>query len=250
MDKPLNRYIDHTLLRPDSTEEDIRHLVAEAIEYDFAAVCVNGCYVATVRALLVEAGSYATGSDRVTGSEHSDRETSGPIGVAAVVGFPLGASSTSSKIEEARIAIEDGASEIDMVINIGAVKEGRWDYVRNEIYGLAQICHRSGESPAILKVILETCLLTDEEIIEACRICARAGADYVKTSTGFANGGATVHHVRLMKETVDGDLKVKASGGIRSLDDAKAMIDAGADRLGCSASVAIMKEAEAGGSGS
>lgn len=226
MDRPLNRYIDHTLLRPEATEEDIRHLVAEAIEHDFAAVCVNGCYVTLAAETIAEA--YTEGSGELPK-------------VAAVTGFPLGAASTSSKIEEARIAIEDGASEIDMVINVGAVKGGRWDYVRNEIYGLAQICHRSGEAPGILKVILETCLLTDEEIVEACRICARAGADYVKTSTGFSDGGATVHHVSLMKETVGDELKVKASGGIRTLADAKAMIEAGADRLGCSASVAIVK---------
>lgn len=226
MDRPLNRYIDHTLLRPEATEDDIRKLVAEAIEYDFAAVCVNGCYVGLATETIAE--SYTEGAGELPK-------------VAAVVGFPLGAASTSSKIEEARIAIEEGASEIDMVINIGAVKGRRWDYVRNEIYGLAQICHRSGEAPAILKVILETCLLTDEEIAEVCRITAKAGADYVKTSTGFSDGGATVHHVSLMKESAGG-LKVKASGGIRTLADAKAMIDAGADRLGCSASVAIMEE--------
>ena len=224
MDKPLNGYIDHTLLKAEATEADIRKLVEEAVRYDFAAVCVNGCYVATARSFLAMA----------CGNSHTH------VKVAAVVGFPLGAASTASKIEEARIAIEDGASEIDMVINIGAVKDERWDYVRNEVYNLAQICHRSGTEAALLKVILETCLLTDEEIIEACRICGLAGADYVKTSTGFSDGGATVDHVRLMKEACGDTMKVKASGGIRTLADAKAMIAAGADRLGCSASVAII----------
>ena len=246
MDKALNRYIDHTLLRADATEHDIRRLVEEAVEYDFAAVCVNGCYVKTAARFLRESRI----SDPDIGSVYPEADGSHLPAVAAVVGFPLGAASTDSKIEEARIAIDDGASEIDMVINIGAVKDGRWDYVRNEIYNLAQICHRSAEVPALLKVILETCLLSDEEIIRACHICHLAGADYVKTSTGFSDGGASVHHVRLMKEasgdlmkeTSGGAMKVKASGGIRTLSDALSMIDAGADRLGCSASVAIMEE--------
>ena len=257
MDRPLNKYIDHTLLKADATEEDIRKLATEAVEYDFAAVCVNGCYVRTaVRALAgSDAGSGRTayshaGSESTDGSHAGSESTDdicGAIGVAAVVGFPLGAMSTEAKIEEARIAIEDGACEIDMVINIGAAKDGRWDYVRNEIYNIVQICHRSKDEPVILKVILETCLLTDDEVVKACQVCKAAGADYVKTSTGFSDGGATVHHVRLMKETVGDGLKVKASGGIRTLADAKAMIDAGADRLGCSASVHIMQELQTAG---
>jgi len=234
MDIRLNRYIDHTMLKPEATEADIRRLVAEAVEYDFAAVCVNGCYVGYASQLLADAGSTLLAT---SGHDRSDMPA-----VAAVVGFPLGAGSTVAKIEEALVAIEEGASEIDVVINIGAVKDCRWDYVRNEIYNLAQICHRSGHHPALLKVILETCLLTDEEIVECCRICGLAGADYVKTSTGFSDGGASVEHVRLMKEACGDELKVKASGGIRTLSDAKAMLDAGADRLGCSSSVSIMEE--------
>lgn len=247
MDRPLNKYIDHTLLKADATEEDIRKLATEAVEYDFAAVCVNGCYVRTAVEALADsdAGSGRT-ADSHAGSESTD-DICGAIGVAAVVGFPLGAMSTEAKIEETRIAIEDGACEIDMVINIGTAKDGRWDYVRNEIYSIVQICHRSKDEPVILKVILETCLLTDDEVVKACQVCKAAGADYVKTSTGFSDGGASVHHVRLMKETVGDGLKVKASGGIRTLADAKAMIDAGADRLGCSASVHIMQELQTAG---
>lgn len=214
--KPFNKFFDHTLLKPDATEAQIMKVLAEAAAYDFASVCVNGCYVRG-------AVEYLQDLD---------------VKVASVVGFPLGAMSTDAKAGETRAALSDGASEIDMVINVGAVKDGRWDYVYYELHTLAQICHGEG---AVLKVILETCLLTDSEITLACRTAKRAGADFVKTSTGFSSGGATVHHVALMKEAVGGELGVKASGGIRTLDDARAMIDAGADRLGCSASVEIME---------
>lgn len=235
MSKPFNKYFDHTLLRPDATEAEIRTLLGQAAEEDFAAVCVNGCFVRPAAEYL------------------ADRN----VNVATVVGFPLGAMARDAKAEEARIALSDGADEIDMVMNISAAKDGRWDYILNEIHLLAQICHLkapgkgavfgrtiAGEPfrPAFLKVILETCLLTDEEIVQACRMAKRAGADFVKTSTGFSTEGASVHAVRLMKETVGNDLKIKASGGIRTLEDAMKMIEAGADRLGCSASIRIMDE--------
>ena len=217
--KPFQKYFDHTLLKADAAEEQIRALLAEAAEYDFASVCVNSCYVKT-------ASEYLADSD---------------VKVAAVAGFPLGAMSSEAKAAEAAFAIADGADEIDMVMNIGAAKDGRWDDVRHEIRLLAEVCH-TAEKPALLKVILETCLLTEDEIVTACRAAEEAGADFVKTSTGFSTGGATAEHVRLMRKTVGPSVQVKASGGIRTLKDARAMIDAGADRLGCSASVSIMKE--------
>lgn len=223
--KPFNKYFDHTLLKADATETQIMKLLSEAAQYDFAAVCVNGSFVSAAAEYLREVD----------------------VKVATVVGFPLGAMASDAKAGEARIAIRDGADEIDMVVNIGSVKDGRWDYIRYEIHLLAQLCHEAKAkdgTPVLLKVILETCLLTDDEIILACQMARRAGADFVKTSTGFSTGGATVEHVRLMKQTVGDDLQVKASGGIRTLADARAMIDAGADRLGCSASVSIMEEYE------
>ena len=228
MSRSFSKYFDHTLLRPDATTDEIRTLVSEALEHDFASVCVNGCHVDLAAKLL--AGDPG---------DHAGRSTS-DVKVACVIGFPLGANSTGSKLEETRLAIADGAHEIDMVINIGAAKDGRWDLIEDEIRALADICH--GEKPVLLKVIIEVCLLTDEEIKTACLTAKKAGADFVKTSTGFSSGGATVSAVRLMKKTVGDSLKVKASGGIRTLEDAKAMIDAGADRLGCSASVSIMEE--------
>ncbi len=224
--KPFNQYFDHTLLKADATEVQVMKVLSEAARYQFAAVCVNGGFVSAAAEYLQETD----------------------VKVATVVGFPLGASTSEAKAAEARIAIADGADEIDMVINIGAVKDGRWDYVRYEIYLLAQLCHEAkakGGGPVLLKVILETCLLTDDEITLACQMAKKAEADFVKTSTGFSTGGATVHHVELMKKTVGDALQIKASGGIRSLADARAMIEAGADRLGCSASAAIMEEYQA-----
>ncbi len=178
-------------------------------------------------------------------------EAAPSVKVAAVVGFPLGAMSLEAKAFETTQALEDGADEIDMVINIGVAKDGDWDYVLNEVMTLANICHEkttASGKPAVLKVIIETCLLSDEEVAEACTAAMGGGADFVKTSTGFANpsdgrpSGATVHHVELMKEVVGDFIQIKASGGIRTLEDANAMIAAGADRLGCSASVAIFNE--------
>ncbi len=217
----FSKYFDHTLLKPDATPQNILKVVIEAVALGTAAVCVNGCHVRSVRRFIDAAGS--------------------DVKVAAVAGFPLGAMSTNAKAYEVQLAIEDGADEIDLVMNIGNAKTGNWAYIEDEVYTIAEMCH---ESSVILKLIIETCLLTDDEIIRACESARNAGADFVKTSTGFSSGGATVHAVELMKKTVGDDLKVKASGGIRTLDDARAMIDAGADRLGCSATAAILAEFE------
>lgn len=215
--KEFNKYFDHTLLKPEATEGDIKKLCEEAKEYDFASVCVNGCYVPLAASLL-------DGSD---------------VKVAAVAGFPLGASSPEVKAFEANDALENGADEIDMVINVGALKDKRYSVLEDEISTLAGLCN---EYRAVLKVILETCLLTDNEIMQACRLAKKSGADFVKTSTGFSSRGASVRNVQVMKKAVGDSVKIKASGGIRALADAQAMIKAGADRLGCSASVQIMKE--------
>jgi deoxyribose-phosphate aldolase len=215
--KNLNRYFDHTILKPEATEADIVKLCNEAKEYGFYAVCVNSCYVPLATELL-------NGSD---------------VKVASVIGFPLGACSTDVKAFETEWACSDGAEEIDMVIHVGALKEKRYDYVRQDI---ATVVAVALEHDAIVKVILETCLLTDEEIAKACELAREAGAAFVKTSTGFSKDGATAHHVALMKKTVGSDLQVKASGGIRDLAKTLEMIEAGADRIGASASVEIFKE--------
>lgn len=220
--KNFSKYFDHTLLKPDATSADIDRLCDEAAEYAFASVCVNGC--------------------RTTQAYEKLKNTD--VKVATVVGFPLGAMPAAIKAAETRQALADGASEIDMVINIGAAKDGNWSYIRDEISALADICHNakiSGDS-AVLKVILETSLLTDDDIVKLCETAEEAGADFVKTSTGFSTGGATIHHVGLMKKCVGSRLGVKASGGIRTLEDAETFINAGADRLGCSASVSIINE--------
>lgn len=214
--KPLNRYIDHTLLKAEATEADIRKLCKEAIEYDFYAVCVNSCYVSLASKELADSG----------------------VKVASVVGFPLGAAHTAAKVCETEIAVSEGADEIDMVLNIGALKEGRYNFVEDDIRAVVQA---AAKGSAIVKVILETCLLTDDEVIKACQLAQNAGAAFVKTSTGFSTGGATAHHVKLMKDTVGDALQVKASGGIRDKSKALEMIEAGADRIGASASVAICK---------
>ncbi|MDD2189469.1 MAG: deoxyribose-phosphate aldolase [Eubacteriales bacterium] len=215
--KELNRYFDHTLLKPEATEDDINKLCGEAREYGFYAVCVNSCYVPLAAELL-------EGSD---------------VKVASVVGFPLGACSMDVKAFETEWVCSEGAKEIDMVIHVGALKEGRYDYVRQDI---ATIVAVAMEYNAIVKVILETCLLTDEEIVKACELSIEAGASFVKTSTGFSIEGATARHVALMKKTVGNNLQVKASGGIRDLAKTREMIEAGADRIGASASVEIFKE--------
>ncbi len=222
--KKFNKYFDHTLLKADATSSDILRLVTEAVQTDVASVCVNGSHVRSARKFVD-----AVGSD---------------VKVAAVAGFPLGAMSTNAKAYEVQLALEDGAHEIDLVMNIGQAKAGNWAYVEDEIYAIGEMCHEDG---AILKVIIETCLLTEGEIVRACKSCEAANADFVKTSTGFSTGGAKAEDVALMKKTVGNRLQVKASGGIRTLADAKAMVDAGADRLGCSASVDIIQEFEAQG---
>lgn len=216
--KPLNKYFDHTLLAPDAGESDIIQLCREARKYDFYSVCVNSCYVKLA-------------------SEHlPDCDTC----VTSVVGFPFGAAVSGAKADEAEEACDAGASEIDMVINLGALKDKRNEYVKDDITAVAGICY---EYDAALKVIIESHLLSDDEIKTACSLAVASGADFVKTCTGFSGGGATVHAVRLMKECVKGSALVKASGGIRDLAAAKAMIGAGADRIGASASVRIMQEA-------
>ncbi|MBR5245268.1 MAG: deoxyribose-phosphate aldolase [Clostridia bacterium] len=209
-------YIDHTLLKPDATGEQIDQLCAEAREYGFASVCVNPYYVARCVKNL-------KGTD---------------VKVCTVVGFPLGATTAESKVFEALQAIASGAKEIDMVMNVCAMKSGHTKAIEQEIQALAAAV----EGQAILKVIIETCLLTDEEKNQACRIARRSGADFVKTSTGFSTGGATVEDIALMRKAVGAKLGVKASGGIRDYATAKAMIEAGATRIGASAGVAIVKE--------
>ena len=214
----LNKYIDHTLLKPEATNEQITKLCEEARQYDFASVCVNTCYVPLAKQLLA-------GSD---------------VKVCCVVGFPLGAMDTVSKAFEAKTAVENGAQEVDMVINIGALKDKDYDYVTKDIAAVVE-----ASKPAIVKVIIEACLLTDEEKVEACKCSMNAKAEFVKTSTGFSTHGATPEDVALMKKTVGDVCKVKAAGGVRSYDDAMKMIEAGADRLGCSAGIKVMGEAKA-----
>ncbi len=208
--------IDHTALKPDTTEEQIRILCNEAIEYGFASVCVNPCYVKLCSELL---------------------KNSSTIKVCTVIGFPLGATTTAAKVAEAKEAIENGANEIDMVINVGALKSGDTGFVKEDIAAVVQ----AAKGKALVKVILETCLLTEEEKIICCKLCKEAKADFVKTSTGFSTGGATVEDIRLMRSIVKPSLGVKASGGIRDYETAKAMVEAGASRIGASASVAISK---------
>lgn len=208
--------IDHTLLRPDATRDEILALCADAREYGFASVCINPYWVATAATAL--AGS--------------------PIKVCTVVGFPLGATLTAAKAAETRFALEAGAHEIDMVQNIGALKSGDLEAVELDIRAVVDVAHASG---AIVKVILETALLDDNQKAAACRLAQQAGADFVKTSTGFGPGGATVHDVELMRLVVGPTMGVKASGGIRTLDDLKKMVAAGATRIGASASVKIVK---------
>jgi deoxyribose-phosphate aldolase len=207
--------IDHTLLRPDATTVEIERLCREAREYGFASVCVNSCHVHMCAGLL--AGSH--------------------VKVCATVGFPLGAMSTEAKVQEAVRAIDDGAQEVDMVMNIGMLKSGSRAIVEEDIRAVVQAAHRRR---TLVKVILETGLLQDEEKIIACTIAQHAGADFVKTSTGFGHGGATVADVALMRKTVGPSFGVKASGGIRTREDALALIEAGANRLGASAGIHIV----------
>lgn len=213
----LAKYMDHTLLKADATLDGIDRVVAEAKQFGCASVCVNPFWVPYVARLLDGFG----------------------VATCTVVGFPLGASSTASKVFETTDAIANGADEIDMVINIGELKAGHAELVREDIRAVAEATHAGGK---LLKVIIECCLLTDDEKRLACLLCAEAGADFVKTSTGFSTGGATVADVALMRECVGPDFGVKAAGGIRTLADAYAMIEAGASRLGVSAAASILAE--------
>ena len=220
----LARLIDHTALKPDTTEARIRTLCEEARRYGFAAVCVNPCYVPLAAELL-------------QGSE---------VAVCTVVGFPLGANRTAIKAAEAEQAIRDGAAELDMVLNIGFLKSGRLWEVLEDIHAVVDVA-RAARPPAgrdriLVKVILETALLTDAEKETACRLALEAGADFVKTSTGFAGGGATVEDVALMRRVVGDRMGVKASGGIRTRAQAEALVAAGASRLGTSAGVALIQD--------
>ncbi len=220
----LAKFIDHTLLRQDATEAEIAKLCEEAVEYKFYSVCVNPYWV-----------TYAAAALEGTG-----------VKVCAVAGFPLGATPASVKRWEAQRAVNDGAAEVDMVMNVGALKSGLMVDVEADVATTGEIVHLAGGK---LKVILETGLLTDVEKEIACRICAGAGADFVKTSTGFGKGGATVEDIRLMRRIVGAKLGVKASGGVRTYDDAMRMVDAGATRIGASASIAIVTGAAAAGGG-
>lgn len=207
------KYFDHTILKPEATKADVEKICREALEYSFASVCVNEFYTPYVAELL-------QGSD---------------VKVCTVVGFPLGMTSTKVKCFETGCAVHEGASEIDMVINVGALKDKDYEFVKRDIAEVKAAC--GGQ--AILKVIIETCLLTDEEKVKACELAKEAGADFVKTSTGFSAGGATAEDVALMRSVVGDTLGVKASGGIRDRETAMKMIEAGASRLGTSATVAI-----------
>ena len=210
----LNKYIDHTILKATASGTDVQKLCEEAIEHEFYSVCVNGCYVVDAKHLL-------QGTD---------------VKIAAVVGFPLGAMTTAAKIFEAKEAVENGASEIDMVINVAKLKDGEFEYVENEI---RQIKEDIGDN--VLKVIIETCYLTDEEKVKACELSLVAKADFVKTSTGFGTGGATYEDVKLMKSVVGDNAKVKASGGVRDKETAQKYVELGAERLGTSSGIDIVK---------
>jgi len=208
----MNKYIDHTLLKADATWAQVEKLCHEAKEYNFASVCINSYFVKRAAAIAPT--------------------------VCTVVGFPLGASTMETKRFEAMKAVAEGAREIDMVINVSAIKSNEWQYVLDDMSSLAQVCHAQG---SLLKVILETCLLSQDEKRKACELAVKAGVDFVKTSTGLSPGGATIEDVKLMRSIVGPEMGVKASGGIRDAATAKAMIEAGANRLGTSAGVEIMK---------
>ncbi|TBW22279.1 deoxyribose-phosphate aldolase [Arcanobacterium bovis] len=207
--------IDHTLLKPDATRAQVEQLCSEAIEWGMGAVCVNPTWIKTCAELL-------SGSD---------------VNICTVVGFPLGAMTSEAKAYEAKDAVAAGATEVDMVINIGAVKDGDWALVEADIAAVVE-----ASAGALVKVILETCLLTDEEIVRASEAAVKAGADFVKTSTGFSTGGATAHAVAIMRNTVGPDFGVKASGGIRTAADFNEMVNAGANRIGASAGKVLIGE--------
>lgn len=206
-------YIDHTILKPEASVEQVRRVCEEALKYNFASVCINPCNVELASSLL-------------KGSS---------VKVCTVIGFPLGANTSKVKAFEAFEAIKEGAQEVDMVINIGKLKDKDYNYVREDIKAVVKV----SEGKALTKVIIETCLLDDEEKVMACKLAKEAGADFVKTSTGFSSGGAAASDIKLMRETVGENMGVKASGGVRTYSDAVSMINAGASRIGASASIAI-----------
>lgn len=214
-DIKINKLIDHTLLKAFATEEDIKKLCEEAREYDFASVCVNPCNVKLAKKLLSDTN----------------------VHICTVIGFPLGANTCEVKACETKDAVKNGANEIDMVINIGKAKEHDFSYLVDEIRSVVDSADGN-----LVKVILETCYLTDEEIVEACHAASIAGAQFVKTSTGFGTGGATVEHVSLMRKSIPDTMSVKASGGIRTLDDLEKMVAAGATRIGASSGKKIIEE--------
>jgi deoxyribose-phosphate aldolase len=216
-DRAVARLIDHTILKPEATRDEVRQVCVEALQFEFASVCVNPFWA-----------RFAAGELRDS-----------PVKVCTVAGFPLGATTTPGKVAEALAALRDGAEEIDMVINVGGIRGGERDIVKADIQGVVSASHGHG---AIVKVIIETALLDDAQKVLACRLAQDAGADFVKTSTGFSKAGATAADVTLMRRTVGKSMGVKASGGIRTLDDLKDMVAAGATRIGASASVRIMHE--------
>lgn len=212
----IAKKIDHTLLKPDTVPSAVEKLCEEAVQHHFAAVCVHPVFIPSVSAILKDSG----------------------VATCTVAGFPLGTNTTASKVAEAAESVGDGAEEVDMVLSLGALKAGDLEIVENDIASVAEVCHQGN---ALLKVIIETALLTDEQKRTACKLVVEAGGDFVKTSTGFASGGATVADVVLMKDAVSGsEVRVKAAGGVRTREDAIAMIEAGADRIGTSAGVQIV----------
>ncbi|WP_443135172.1 deoxyribose-phosphate aldolase [Halobacteriovorax sp. GB3] len=217
---PINKTIDHTLLKQNATSEQVKRLCQEAMEYEFASVCINPTHIKLAKEILKDS----------------------PVKVCTVIGFPLGANATETKVFETKKAISDGADEVDMVINIGALKEGNFQLVEDDIRAVVLAAkEQDSKSEIIVKVIIETALLEKEEIATATKITDKAKAHFVKTSTGFAGGGATIEDVKLMKSTIESNMLIKASGGIRDLEQAKAMIEAGASRLGASSGVQIMQ---------
>ena len=211
----LNKYIDHTLLKPTASEKDIIKICNEAKEYHFASVCVNPCNVSLV-------------SKELKGSD---------VKVCSVISFPFGASSTEVKVEEAKKAIEAGAEEIDMVINVGKLLEGDLEYTQNEVSAITKACH---EKNVLLKVIVETCYLEEKNIADICAIIEKAGADFIKTSTGYGSRGASVEDIKLFKKYLKKDTKIKASGGVRTREDAETYICLGCSRIGASSGIAIV----------
>ena len=214
------KLFDHTILKADATQAQVAKICDEALAHDFASVCVNQYYTKFV-------------AEKLKGSD---------VKVCTVVGFPLGMSDTRVKAFETRAAIEDGAQEVDMVINVGALKDGKYDFVRSDIQTLKEVCGKD----IVLKVIIETCLLTDDEKIKMCDIVPEAGADFIKTSTGFSTGGATFHDIELFAKHVAGRCKIKAAGGISTVEDIEKFLDLGADRLGTSRAVKLLTSGEAG----